>query len=994
MRQLILSLSIGLAALHCSAICAVAQSAEPFNYYANITPSAESYEMVRYGEMNHSLYTGEMTYSLPLYTYHDEDFTLPISLEYHYSGFKPAQTSGIIGYGWTLNCGGAITREVRGFPDEYCGMDECDDQQGYFYYLSATIQNEGIVNSKITCPSTPTYDFGSLPPVNIISDTPTYADILSLTNEGGMKYDCSPDIFHFSFLGYSGSFMMNNDGRFLVFDTNVPPGEISVTTDFVASPYAWINFFSFTIKTGNGYEYSFGGSKASCEYDLIYSNGEGSPTLSAWRLRSIKAPNEKELVLLYDSNHDIQERITPTIHPSFSSYAVSYDTEWQNICGGSHPAQRTHSISRSYSCRLSRIEKDNRQILFDYTEKEENEEFSSNWTNDRYNARATAIGFRIENDENHDIHKRLSHIAVTNGTETVEQFFLNHIYKGNSLSHKMFLSTVTSTKSGKHSFDYNEPVLLSFPLNDTSATDHWGYSRATGSDSFHGVFDLTNGSLYDQMLTNSKEPDLDFTNRYGLTKITYPTGGRTEIEYEPNDVSSVLDREYGQFPVLIDTSSITPGGVRVRKIKNISMEYRDSVTFDYVSHYGESTQKSSGILLYMPRYTVSLYYGYHYHSREPIFQQPTHIEAECELTGYTLEGSFENSRNTMIGYSDVVAIYSDGSRTDYSFYDYHDYPDVFYGNNGTVNWLTKTYAGTRDYVMPFSSSDVINTARMILPPSECRNNIRGRLKKKTEHSGNRILETEYTYRIDTLASIQMVHNAMLSFVIQDHICNQISLISESSREIEGERHMGLTTQYEYNQAGQIKKKTTMGPGGNGDAVYYRYWHETDTTYLPSQVRDLVKTKRFGSEKYLTESVAMDYNNKRNPSPSLILSYIIDKPINITQVNDVFSIGRNNGAREISLLFNNLLRPVTVVYPGNSWIEYTWDTDGNYILSKEENDTDNIHLYEWKDLVGLTKVTWPTRASSFYFYDEKSRLAVERDTKGEVLYHYFYHLNNE
>ena len=44
-----------------------------------------------------------MTCSLPLYTYSDPDFNLPISLEYNYDGYKVARSAGTVGLGWALN---------------------------------------------------------------------------------------------------------------------------------------------------------------------------------------------------------------------------------------------------------------------------------------------------------------------------------------------------------------------------------------------------------------------------------------------------------------------------------------------------------------------------------------------------------------------------------------------------------------------------------------------------------------------------------------------------------------------------------------------------------------------------------------------------------------------------------------------------------------------------------------------------------------------------
>lgn len=110
-------LSVLLAALfyHISS----AQDTDPFSYNANIRPSAQAYEMTKYGSLTPSLYTGTFQYSLPIYTYKDEDFEIPVSLDYSFNGYRPSQPSGTVGLGWTLNCGGVITREVVGFPDEY-----------------------------------------------------------------------------------------------------------------------------------------------------------------------------------------------------------------------------------------------------------------------------------------------------------------------------------------------------------------------------------------------------------------------------------------------------------------------------------------------------------------------------------------------------------------------------------------------------------------------------------------------------------------------------------------------------------------------------------------------------------------------------------------------------------------------------------------------------------------------------------------------------------
>ena len=79
-----------------------------FNMYAQIpdspmtalTPNATGINL--YGDIPVSLYTGTPEISIPLYDIKVQDFTLPISLNYHASGVKVDQRAGWTGLGWTL----------------------------------------------------------------------------------------------------------------------------------------------------------------------------------------------------------------------------------------------------------------------------------------------------------------------------------------------------------------------------------------------------------------------------------------------------------------------------------------------------------------------------------------------------------------------------------------------------------------------------------------------------------------------------------------------------------------------------------------------------------------------------------------------------------------------------------------------------------------------------------------------------------------------------
>lgn len=99
-------------------IAGFAQDTDPFSYNAFSIPSANSAEMIRYGDLKPSLYTGAMEYSYHVYSYLDEDFTIPISLDYHFDGYRPSQHSGPYGMGWSLETtpftGGRFIKNATG----------------------------------------------------------------------------------------------------------------------------------------------------------------------------------------------------------------------------------------------------------------------------------------------------------------------------------------------------------------------------------------------------------------------------------------------------------------------------------------------------------------------------------------------------------------------------------------------------------------------------------------------------------------------------------------------------------------------------------------------------------------------------------------------------------------------------------------------------------------------------------------------------------------
>ncbi|MEO1022511.1 MAG: RHS repeat-associated core domain-containing protein [Bacteroidota bacterium] len=122
-------------------------------------------------DANVSMYTGQASYSIPLTSIGNYGF----SLEYSYSGLKPAEIPGMTGLGWNMSGLGVITRSVRSLKDEEGG--------GY-----ARISDSLQANHKIASPT-----------------------FINEMNSG--IWDAQPDIFFYNFGGYSGKFYFDMYGE-------------------------------------------------------------------------------------------------------------------------------------------------------------------------------------------------------------------------------------------------------------------------------------------------------------------------------------------------------------------------------------------------------------------------------------------------------------------------------------------------------------------------------------------------------------------------------------------------------------------------------------------------------------------------------------------------------------------------------------------------------------------------------------------------------------
>ncbi len=208
--------------------------------------------------------------------------SFPISMNYHLSSVKPNQYPGKVGLGWSLQCGGCISRTVRGVPDE---KKSGSHENGYYYNHSLM---SGITTSQLDM----------------------YTEEYS-QREDGDWLELSADEFSFNFFGHSGNFYLSPEGEWVVvsdedikleFDPEVDILTMSNSCDRIPNFGHWPNrdnnrrhFIRFTLVTPDGCRYTFGGLYATDFSVPYYSRDKGDLIATSWHLSNIRTADGRDI---------------------------------------------------------------------------------------------------------------------------------------------------------------------------------------------------------------------------------------------------------------------------------------------------------------------------------------------------------------------------------------------------------------------------------------------------------------------------------------------------------------------------------------------------------------------------------------------------------------------------------------------------------------------------------------------------------------------------
>ncbi|RTY98701.1 hypothetical protein EKL98_15665, partial [Flavobacterium bomense] len=430
-------------------------------------PSPTAYELGKYGEVPIGLFTGSPNVSVPLLEYKTKDLTIPITLGYSSNGIGVDDLGTKVGLGWVINTGGIISRTTRNGPDELRG------------YAHPAVINE---------------DYKSTEFINYYY-TIFYGSQLTDTS-ASLVFDSEPDIFNFNFLGRSGRFTFNNNGKIVVLS------DFSLKVTFNPEGLG-----GFLINDEQGVKYYFNAIEES-RLDTTGDNGSshtGTFSTTSWSITKIIMPNND--IVNFNYADEVYNYIT-TLEQSINCWYEEYpvDNLSNDYCHQTaNPPYEGPILSHRLNIKGKKIT-------------------SISSTNSLYGTINFEYNIAHPDVANYSL---LSTVTLKNNLNSViEKADLAYT----TANQRMFLNEVKfldTTK--KYNFDYGD--LSGLPNRLSFAKDYWGYynGKVTNIKLYPNLSGVgkTFENNFNAIFPNGANRNLDETKaKIGLLKkMTYPTKG-------------------------------------------------------------------------------------------------------------------------------------------------------------------------------------------------------------------------------------------------------------------------------------------------------------------------------------------------------------------------------------------------------------------------------------------------------------------------------------
>jgi hypothetical protein len=488
----------------------------------------------RYGNYDVSYCYGLPSIDIPLYNIQVGNLELPISLNYHASGIKITDIASWVGLGWSLNCGGQISRSVMG-----ASADESTN--GYLRNNLRTNINTSIDN-----------------------------DLTYLNNVCVGNIDAEPDIFSYNLPGKSGKFFLNRADSFNA--ALIPYSPILIEKDFNSTTgKLWFN-----IVDEIGTKYSFGNSVK--ETTSGSNGGVAFNYTTGWMLENLISDNNRDTILIsYNSQSSI----------SNEDYSEAWGVDdnrnvYASDPGSGIPGTIYTPTSTAFLTTTNSSSSTNEQILSEIKYKNGKVTFTINSVGREDFTATSNTSKSLKSIQIYTLNYKTGTYDILKTVVLYQSYFIDGT---DALTKRLKLDSVRILDKSNiavetYRLNYNTAVAL--PRRTSKSRDYWGYFNGKANSTLipqtsilytPGSLGMGSQILIGSNVANSREPDSTKMQAAMLKRIYYPTGGYTDFEYETNRY-------------IENDSIILAGGLRIKSIKSYDIIGSNPITKFY--KYGEN----------------------------------------------------------------------------------------------------------------------------------------------------------------------------------------------------------------------------------------------------------------------------------------------------------------------------------------------------------------------------------------------------------------------
>ncbi|UOB16276.1 hypothetical protein [Abyssalbus ytuae] len=668
----------------------------------------------------------------------------------------------------------------------------------------------------------------------------------------------------------------------------------------------------------------------------------------------------------------------------------------------------------------------------------------------------TIIKYDYEDDRTDKAKYRISKISIISKQNNIliNEIVFNQSYFGTDEQNNLRLrldsieikGNTSSSSPQLFSFDYESLALPPYSSlsHQNCHEDFWGFYNGKNSN-FYVPYEYIDANVRPPDLTShNRMPDHNYAKACMLKTIHYPTGGKTDFEFEPNfiDGTYYYPDNNGQWA----WRGTAVGGFRIENIKSFS----ESGSMPLIKSY-KYTGVNAVSRIDNESYMYDQEYVYVMKKSGCSLQEVTGFRTEVTSNSYlpltvggqsaiiyqTVEeyigNETENIGKIIYTYKSPLNPYDIGTTQ----IDHPKFKDFFHLDRGF-------------YIPQISSKSEFKLEEGTYVPVKRTYNTYTSFRANQFITGIKYFrERNYLNRTDNSAFLfcnlpSYIQSIFYSDMVVDESVNLLT--KTSIYDYSGSGDIVKTIEYKYENLDHLQPTQIMSTNSKGKNRIIKNYYSTDITDLTSlglnnltsiellAINKLSQDNRLieiiQSETYQDENNnAIGDNNERIASQrkNFVINNGMVLPASIQTLKGVYNTSNTLQDRLLYDKFDEKGNIIEISKKDGSHMSYIWGYNGQYVVAKIENATyseienilgANFNLgsnglstsqfnalksglpnammttYTYDPLIGVTSITDPKGFTTYYQYDDFNRLEFVKDQEDNIISKNEYHYKNQ